>query len=912
MAGISSSVGLSSGIDYGKLTDAIIEAQRAPINRLNSRLKNIQSSQTGITTLQASLLSVSSSVSRLSDRTTFRGFTVQNSDTNQLTVTTRSTAIAGSFQFQAIRKAAADQSVSKGFVNADTQQIGQAGTITFASGGQLTKPTSLDVLNGGAGIRRGQIRITNRNGFSADIDLRNAVTVDDVTAAINNQAGLGVRAKAVQGKLTLVDETGGLSANLSVTDIGGGSTAADLGIRKSVAGATITGDDVYRVSSDFALRLLNDGNGLRQKTGVPDLRFGLVDGTQLDIDFDGGASIGDLVGKINNATGNAGKLTATLTGGRIQLVDNTAGAGTFTASNLNGSNATYVLGIDRPAVGNTLNGQQLIAGLNSVQLRNLRGGQGIATPGQVTLTDRTGKTATIDLTNAQSLDEVLETINSAKTSLNESLSIKAEIDPRGTGITVTDTSGSSVSNLIVADVGAGTTAQNLGITVNGAQTSVSSGNLNIRRVNEATSLANYGVSGGAVAQGSFKITNRAGVLGIVSVGTSTKTIGDVIDAINAQSGLNVTAKLNETGDGIAIVDNSSGTGSLLIEESGGKTATDLRLAGTGVVGVDGKPVINGRQQLSISVAATDTLDTLTTKINGLGGTVRAAVVNSGSQVNPFRLSISSTTTGASNQVVIDDGSLNLGFNKLVRGQDAVLKVGGDSPSAFFLTSRTNTFASPVTGIDVTIKNESSTIADVSTVLDSEKISSAIESFVDGYNKYIEQAAELTTFDAAANRRGVLQGEGVVVRVQQRFTSLFTRQFGASTDGVRGLADVGVTLGTNGKLRFDPSVLDTKLQNNPEAVTKFFTDINTGIGKQLSNTLDEFNDENTGTLTQAARAYERSSDTLSVRIEQLSVQLEVRRNQLTLRFSQLESTLSGFSTQQSALTQLSNFVSSLNK
>src|SRR5207245_36896 len=109
----------------------------------------------------------------------FNSLAVRNSDTSQLTATTSTDATAGNYQLQSLRLASAQQVISQGFANTNQQLVG-AGTITFSPGGQLATQTRLDVLNGGGGVRRGVVHITDRSGASADVDLSNAFTVDDV------------------------------------------------------------------------------------------------------------------------------------------------------------------------------------------------------------------------------------------------------------------------------------------------------------------------------------------------------------------------------------------------------------------------------------------------------------------------------------------------------------------------------------------------------------------------------------------------------------------------------------------------------------------------------------------------------------------------------------------------------------
>src|SRR5690606_37422088 len=96
------------------------------------------------------------------------------------------------------------------------------------------KETPLSALRGGAGIRRGAFRITDRSGKSATIDISDAVTLDDVVRKINTALDLGVRAAVDKEGLTLTDISGG-SGTLTVLDLGNSQAAADLGIASGVA-----------------------------------------------------------------------------------------------------------------------------------------------------------------------------------------------------------------------------------------------------------------------------------------------------------------------------------------------------------------------------------------------------------------------------------------------------------------------------------------------------------------------------------------------------------------------------------------------------------------------------------------------------------------------------------------------------
>ncbi len=901
MTGIRTTTGLASGLDIGALVDALIKVDRAPAARLETRITSLKATQAGLGQLQAQLLGISSSVLALNDRNTFSSLSVQNSDPAQLAVSTKATSAAGSYQLQTVQLATSHRVLSKGY-STPSAALGLTGKITIQRGGNLSRPVKLDLLNSGQGVRRGQIQITDRSGTSATVDLRNVVNAQDVVDAINN-AAVGVTASVRGGQFVLEDTTG-QPGNLTVTEVGSGKTAADLGLASSVNGSTLTGNNVLQVTDQFTFNLLNDGNGLRQTTGSDDVRIHLASGEQVDVNLDGAATIGELLSKLNAAGDSGSKFTAALSNDRIVLTDNTTGTAALSVENLNGSNATDVFGLNASATGNTLSGNRLIAGLNSVLLKNVRGGQGIAQLGSIDLTDRTGATAAVDLSAAETLDDVLAAINSS------SLAVRAQLNTSGTGIVIQDTSGSTASNLIISDAGTGTTAADLRISFNGAANETTTASLGFRRVNEATSLDQYTLSGNRVASGNFKITDSAGNSSVVSVTAAVKTIGDVIDRINA-TGLAVTAKLNSTGDGLELVDNAAGTGTLAVTELGGRTAGDLRLTSAVTTGTDGKQRINAQQAVIVDVEATDSLGGIGAKISLAGGNVRATVASTGAALNGYRLSLQSNGTGEASRFQVETSSgLDLGLAIADLGRDAVLRVGGADSAATILSSSGNTFANAVGGLDVTVLKVGTSPATIVAAPDTQRIQNALQGFVATYNSYVDKANELTKFDPSTQKRAALQGSTTPLNIQLKFNSLVNRLGGSETSAIRSLADVGVRLGTGGKLVFDSSKLTTALQDHPNEVRTLFTDTTSGFAASFKSALDQLNDATTGSMTREVSGVQKTIDSLQSRVDQIDDHLVLERRRLEQRFAKMETIISGLQSQQGTLTTLTSILSNL--
>src|SRR5579872_5148811 len=151
MSLLSTGVGLVSGLNYTALVAALTAPEQSQITTLQNQDQTAKTKQTAISQISAELLSLATSATAFGSTSSFNSLTVQNSDPGQLTASTSTGAIAGNYQFQSLRLAAAQQTISQGFANTNQQLIG-AGSITISSGGQLDTPTPLNVLNGGAGV----------------------------------------------------------------------------------------------------------------------------------------------------------------------------------------------------------------------------------------------------------------------------------------------------------------------------------------------------------------------------------------------------------------------------------------------------------------------------------------------------------------------------------------------------------------------------------------------------------------------------------------------------------------------------------------------------------------------------------------------------------------------------------------
>lgn len=251
--------------------------------------------------------------------------------------------------------------------DATAADLGIAATfpLTGAAGADLDpRLTELTPIASLAGVSTplGTIRITNGNAVR-DVDLSGVTNVRELMIAVESlQIGARVRIAGTGDRLDFVNELSGSA--LSVSEVGGGSTATELGVR-SLTGSTLLAD-------------FNDGRGVQivsgnvdPISGLPDpardldLRVTLKDGRTFDADLAGALTVQDVLDRLNAAAGAAGvgvpaEFNARLAadGNGISLVDSTPPAGgTTSVTALNGSFAAQDLGILGTSTGASLDGE---------------------------------------------------------------------------------------------------------------------------------------------------------------------------------------------------------------------------------------------------------------------------------------------------------------------------------------------------------------------------------------------------------------------------------------------------------------------------------------------------------------------------------------------------------------------------
>jgi flagellar hook-associated protein 2 len=1026
MGRISSSIGLLSGVPIQETVEKLIKLQAEPRDRLTTATETLTKQQDAVTDLTARLLAIQLSARQLNDKRIFENVKVTSSDETRLTATATGTPAAGTYQFTPLRTAQAQQILSSGFTSIDAP-LG-AGVLSFYQGKAQADGVDLGLLNSGAGLSRGKIRITDRSGASAEINLATARTIDDVLHAINTNETIAVTAEVQGDRIRLIDRTGQTTSNLRVREVGLGNTARSLGlVGIDVAASQADGADILTLFDRLSVQQLNDGRGLRVSQTQNDLVVHLRDGTSVEVDFskpgetigtatatlnedgdvntqilftavtvgaeldgvtiqlvnDDGVTAGkervvydatdpsnkrlifridegkttaaDLVAALNrNPTASAlfratlaegssgavplatnqsavtkggvtpvaeertlGEVLATINaagegrlmakiaegGDRLELVDLTQDLGfDFSVENVSGSYAATDLGFIRAAAGNTLTSDRLLGGLQSSLLRGFAGGQGVGLGelGLLEITNRAGQSASVDLSQAATLFDVIDAINAAN------IGVVGRLDESRSRLVLEDTTGGTGNLLVASGDPVSHTAERLRIAVNAATSIVESGDLLLARVGETTRLES--LNGGAgVNLGRIRITDTGGGTNSLNLATGDfETVGDVIDAINALA-VRVTARINDRGDGILLIDEANGSGTLLVEDITGTAAHDLQLAREAKqidLGGTLAWAIDASTTFRIELDEDDTLSDLVQKITDLDAGLAATIVNDGSIAAPYRLSLVSERTGAAGAFSFDTSSVGFTLEETAAGQDALLLLGGNQAgSGLIVSSSTNRFDEVIDGLEIDVLAASDTPVTLSLERSDETLVTRVTSFVDAYNLLREKLSEYTSFDPETFKTGLLFGSNEAVRIDSELSRLVTDRFiGVGT--VQSLESIGISASDNGTLTLDKDRLSEAFEEDPAELEKLFTTAQRGLSARLDRAVESLVGVDNSLLINRARALAEKIERNNSRIAFLNERLDRQRLLLLNDFARMESAIAKVQDDLQALNALS--------
>lgn len=345
--------------------------------------------------------------------------------------------------------------------------------------------------------------------------------------------------------------------------------------------------------------------------------------------------------------------------------------------------------------------------------------------------------------------------------------------------------------------------------------------------------------------------------------------------------------------------------------------TSTAFASGATVGTGTLTLSVGSQSVNVNIGTTNnTLAGIRDAINGASGNpgVSATIVHA---TDGDHLVLTSTQTGVANAVSISasGGGLNAltwnastGSGNLTlqtAAADAQVKVDG-----FTSTSSTNVVTGAIDGITLNLSGTTpSGQTDTLTVgNDVNSMQTVVQGFVTAYNSYVQGAAQLASYDAASQTAGPMLGDATLANIRSQLSMTLSNTGGSNASGPRTLADIGITLQSDGTLQLDTGKLNNLLGSNPSQVAALFGGTS-GYGTRLNNLLTSYLQPG-GLIASRNQSLNAQSQQLTQQQTQLNQRQQAIQARYLAQFTALDVTMAQMNQTSTFLTSQLSMLSSM--
>ena len=214
-----------------------------------------------------------------------------------------------------------------------------------------------------------------------------------------------------------------------------------------------------------------------------------------------------------------------------------------------------------------------------------------------------------------------------------------------------------------------------------------------------------------------------------------------------------------------------------------------------------------------------------------------------------------------------------------------------------LRPTSNSVSDAISGVTLNLlKAELGVATKVTVAEDKSSVTAGLKKFVESYNKLISTSNELTAVvqvgEGKAPVTGGLVGDSSVRSVLSGLRSELVEY--ADQDGIRVLADLGITTQKDGTLKIDDTKLNAALSDNYDSVAGFLTG-ESGLMARLDSRVEGFVksggilEQRMNGLQGTLKSVDEQREDLTRRVEQLQTRLYAQYNAMDSLVSQLNQT-----------------------
>jgi flagellar hook-associated protein 2 len=283
----------------------------------------------------------------------------------------------------------------------------------------------------------------------------------------------------------------------------------------------------------------------------------------------------------------------------------------------------------------------------------------------------------------------------------------------------------------------------------------------------------------------------------------------------------VASDIAPVGKGVISFDFGSVTGGTYDAVTGKYTGSAFASAGSGVK--------------TVTIDATNnSLAGMRDAINKAAIGVTATIVNDGSGT-PYRLALSSTTTGAatSMKISVADTDPDTGLSALLAhdpaGSQALTQKSAAQNAEFTvdgiaISKATNVISDVIGGVSLTLLKTNTDPTPVTVTRDSAAVTTAVNDFVKAYNEISKNFVDATAYNASTKTAAILNGEAAVRGMQGQVRAVLSSPIAGGASAFSRLSEIGVTVQKDGSLAADATKLGNAITNNFADVAGLFASV----------------------------------------------------------------------------------------
>ena len=308
----------------------------------------------------------------------------------------------------------------------------------------------------------------------------------------------------------------------------------------------------------------------------------------------------------------------------------------------------------------------------------------------------------------------------------------------------------------------------------------------------------------------------------------------------------------------------------------------------------------GEEDLEVTIQPGANLQDVATAINGTDGGVKAMVINTKYQPDPFRLMVLSEKSGEESKIKIDEDTTFLEFKEQVKGRNLDV-LFEDVP----VTDEDNTLDALVSGVAFNVKRaEAGTRVEINITHDIEATAENIKGFVTGYNAVAKFINDQFKVNPQTQKAGLLAGDGTIKATIRTLQGVL--QNSVTTSGkYSNLASIGITTNSKtGELDIDETKVKKALTEDYDSVANLFikTDRSNGLAASLAERIKGLKDSSNGMLKTRAKSLETIIKGQDAQIAKKEADFTRKEESIKRRFTSLEGNLAGMKAQGDFLAQ----------